>query len=247
MKLELDEKFSDFLRDKIVSNYRSRLPRQGKWHVSDLLFPRYAVLNRRQPHQPTNDEIGFFLTGEAYHNFIQELLGKQNSEVKAEAIDVLASADFFDGGTLIEFKTSRKWTIPETPEEHYIKQAAYYAFIFAVKSVRISVIYPTSGRKWDGSTSSTVEIRSWIVLFSDEDITEIKEEMTGLVKDMTEAYKTGDVSSLPECPEWKFGSIERDKEKQEYYIKIRCPFTEICLCSSSLKEQLEYKNAHRRK
>lgn len=246
MKLELDEKFSDFLRDKILANYQNRSPRRGKWHVSDLLYPRYAVLNRITPHTPSAEEVGFFFMGEGLHRFIQQILGEQNGEVKAEALSVLASADFFDGATLIEFKTSRKWTIPEVPQDEYVHQAALYAFIFNVPKVRIAVVYPTANRKWDGSASSTVEFRTWTVSFDEKDKEEIKDEMMGLVRDMTVALKTQDVSKLPECPSWKYGSIERDKDKQEYYIKPRCPFADVCHCGTELRKELDYKNAHRR-
>lgn len=247
MELKNDDKFADYLRDKIIANYQGRSPRRGKWHVSDLLYPRYAVLNRRNPHTPSAEEVGFFFLGEGLHRFIQHILGEQNAEVKAEAVSVLASADFFDGATLIEFKTSRKWTIPEVPQDEYIHQAAFYAFIFSVPTVRISVVYPTAGRKWDGSSPSTVEIRSWIVSFTPDDIKEIKDEMMGLVRDMTEAYNTGDVSKLPACPEWKYGTVEYDSIRKEYYAKVRCPFADICKChAESIRSQVEYKNAHRR-
>jgi hypothetical protein len=246
MKLELDDKFSEFLTKKILSNYQNRAPRRGKWHVSDLLYPRYAVLNRRSPHTPSAEEVGFFFMGEGLHRFIQHILGEQNAEVKAEAMSVLASADFFDGATLIEFKTSRKWTIPETPQDEYIHQAALYAFIFGVRTVRIAVVYPTANRKWDGSSASTVEIRSWTVSFTEEDIEEIKEEIANLVRDMTKAFQDGDVSGLPACPDWKAGSVEYDSKKKEYFLKKRCPFYDVCKCGSGLQREVDYKNAHRR-
>ena len=166
-----DKAFEDFLIDLIMKNYQSRESRiGGKWHCSDLMFPRYAVLQRLYPKLPTREDVGFFLTGEAYHEFMQKLLGEKDSEVRGELLDVLGTADYFDGSTLLEIKTSRKWTVPDLPQEHYIEQAGYYCAIFGKTSARIAVIFPTAGRKWDGSASSTIEIVVWNVCFTEVEI-----------------------------------------------------------------------------
>jgi hypothetical protein len=248
MKIERDEKFAERIRDEVVAFYREKdKPRTGKWHVSDLMFPRYAVLSRKSKIKTSLEEVGFFLTGEAYHDFMQKILGEEFAEQKGELLNVVASADYFDGDEITEFKTSRKWTVPEYPQDHYIEQAGYYATIFGKKKARIFVIFPTAGRKWDGSASSTVDFASWIVTYSARDIAEIKDKMKTLTPLMDKALKTGNVTKLPECPVWKFGTVKYDKEEAEYYIKVRCKFADKCTCGEALFVEMDRKNANRRK
>lgn len=244
-----DDAFASYIRSLITEHWTSDYkPRAGKWHVSDMLFPRYAVLNRLHPHSPTDEAIGFFLTGEAYHRYIQGLLGSHNSEVHAEAYGVVATADFMDGTMLIELKTSRKWTIPESPQSEYIKQSGFYSVIYNIPKVQIVAIFPVAGRKWDGSASSTVEIRAWTVTFTPEDQEAIKIEIASLVRNLTVAYKSGDVTTLPACPSWKYGTVERDSEKKEYFIKLRCIFAEegLCDCGDEVRAECARKMANRR-
>jgi hypothetical protein len=242
-----DEAFSDSLIDKIMRNYLEREPRTGAWHVSDLMFPRYAVLSRLYGREPTRTDVGFFFTGEAYHEFLQKLLGKQNSEVRGELHNVLGTADYFDGDILLEIKTSRKWTIPEAPQDHYLEQAGYYCAIFGKTKARIVVIFPTAGRKWDGSSSSTLEIRTWSVEFSEAEIANIKKQMAAMVSALTRANDEG-IASLPVCPDWKYGSIDRDAVKKIYFLNVRCPFAQegLCDCGAELKKELIRKNEARR-
>ncbi len=244
-----DPEFESFLIGLIMKNYESRESRVGgKWHVSDLMFPRYAVLQRISPRKPTREDVGFFLTGEAYHEFMQRLLGQADSEVRGELLNVLGTADYFNGDTLLEIKTSRKWTVPELPQDHYIEQAGYYCVIFSKTSARIAVIFPTAGRKWDGSSSSTIEIVAHNVVFTDEEIEQIKQDMQSDVEVLNNALETQNTTGLSFCPDWKCGSVERDVEKQEYYIKLRCPYAQDKSCSGNpkLEETCQYKNDHRR-
>jgi hypothetical protein len=247
-----DDAFAQSVLDKIVQKYLTQESRSGAWHVSDLMYPRYAIFSRITNHKPERDAIGFFFTGEAYHHFLQGVLGDANSEVRKEVHGVLGTADYFDGDTLLEIKTSRKWTIPEDPQDNYIEQAGYYCAIFDKPSAKVLVIFPTAGRKWDGSASSTVEVVCWEVRFSGQErekiLTSIKEESDALDK----AWKSKspfDIKALRSCPGWKYGTVERDAEKKEYYVNVRCPFTAMCPheeCSREINEECARKNANRR-
>lgn len=229
-----DTSFEDYLIKLIMDNYQTRETREGqKWHVSDLMFARYAVLQRLYPVPPDRDAVGFFLTGEAYHEFIQRLLGQKDSEVKGMLGDVVGTADFFDGSTLLEIKTSRKWTVPAEPQSHYIEQAGYYCAIFNQTRARIAVILPTAGRKFDGSTSSTVEIVAWEVSFTEEELNKIKESMQEMSETLETALTSKSLVGLPFCADWKCGSIERDSEKKEYFIKARCPYLRSNQCEGN--------------
>lgn len=245
----VDDAFSDALIKKIMDNYLQREPRTGAWHVSDLLFPRYAVLSRVHGREPTRTDVGFFFTGEAYHEFLQKLLGVQNAEVRGELCGVLGTADFFDGDVLLEIKTSRKWTIPEAPQEHYIEQAKHYCAMFGKQMCRIVVIFPTAGRKWDGSAASTLEIRTWKVTFSQAELDAAIVETLALSRHLDEVLAGRAVlQTLAPCPDWKYGFIERDSEKKEYFVRIRCTFAQegLCDCGESLREECQRKNDNRR-
>jgi hypothetical protein len=92
-------------------------------------------------------------------------------------------------------------------------------------------------------------VQAWNVSFSADEIEKIKTDMQALTSILNTARETGKVDALPPCPDWKYGSIERDKEREEYFIKVRCPFAETCghPCSAPLDEECERKNANRRK
>lgn len=247
--ITVDDDFSSSLLAQIRDNYLQREPRTGAWHVSDLLFPRYAVLGRKFPRPPDKESIGFFFTGEAYHEFIQKLLGVHNSEVRGELCGVLGTADFFDGDVLLEIKTSRKWTIPEEPQDNYVEQASYYAAMFKKPTVRIVVIYPTAGRKWDGSASSTLEIKTWKLDFSENELNAKVVECYAMTKHLTDVMEgKAPLDSLAPCPSWKYGAVERDSEKKEYFINIRCTFAKegLCDCGEELRVECQRKNDNRR-
>lgn len=247
-----DMAFADSVLDKIIQKYLSVETRSGSWHVSDLMFPRYAVFSRITNHKPERDTIGFFFTGEAYHHFLQGVLGNENAEVRKELHGVLGTADFFDGDTLLEIKTSRKWTIPEDPQDHYITQAGYYCAIFGKPAAKILVIFPTAGRKWDGSASSTVEVVAWEVRFSPAELEAIKAQIHQEAEALDKAWKEKspfDIKALKSCPSWKYGTVERDAEKKEYFINVRCPFTAMCPhddCSKEVEDECKRKNENRR-
>ena len=246
--IKADDAFSDSIIKLIMDNYLGREGRTGAWHVSDLMFPRYAVLSRIYGREPTREDVGFFFTGEAYHEFLQKLLGKKDAEVRGTLHGVTGTADYFDGTNLLEIKTSRKWTIPEFPQEHYVEQAGYYCAIFNKSLARIVVIFPTAGRTWGGANASTVEVRTWSVEFSDEELIGLRRMMETKVVFLEDAFKNKEVRNLSPCPSWKYGSVERDSEKKEYFIKVRCPFAQegLCKCGEELEVECKRKNDNRR-
>lgn len=226
MKIVVDNEYTQKVRDKIISHFKQRESTEGKWHVSDLLMPRWGYFTRvTADYRPSEEDIGFFANGTAWHEFIQKVLGPECAEQQGEFLNIIGTCDWLDRGTgakdLTEIKTSRKWTVPDDPEDHYVDQAGQYCVIFKKKKARIFVIYPVSGRKWDGSQSSSVEFRSWTVEFSDKDLEEIRADMAVMGGALDEALLKKDHTLLPTCPLWKCGR----KWKKAFKI---CPFYEIC-------------------
>jgi hypothetical protein len=243
-----DEAYAAGVINKIMERYLSKEGRSGKWHVSDMMFPRYAIFSRLTNRKPTRRDVGFFFTGEAYHEFLQKVLGDEFAEVRSELFNVLATADYFDGDTLLEIKTSRKWTIPEMPQDNYIEQAKHYCTIFGKPSAKILVIFPVAGRKWDGSASSTVEVVSWNISFSDKEIEENKLYLQDMVAKLDKAFTTrdkADIEVLMPCPSWKYGSLTKEVGKEaRHVLNVDCEFAKMCPrgCETELIEEMTRKN-----
>ncbi len=219
MKIEIDNTYAEKIRKLIISDYEQRrkekeIKRQRKWHVSDLIFPRFTYFKEIYGWTPNHEDIGYFFTGEAYHRELQRILGVKYAEVIRELHGIVATIDHFDT-VLIEIKTSRKWSLPNDPEPHYVRQDGYYCAITKQKESKIVVIYPTSGREYKGKKSSTVEIRAWEVTFTDKDLAAIEFDMLETVRQLEAAIRRGDPSSLPPCPAWKCRSFVRGKSRKE--------------------------------
>src|SRR5678815_87081 len=76
MKIVRSKKFERMILDKIKAHL-SRAPRsQDKWHVSDLLYPRKAVLGKLKPQPMTDLQALYFTAGRAHHGILEAALGK---------------------------------------------------------------------------------------------------------------------------------------------------------------------------
>jgi len=223
MKIERDEKFATMLYKKIEAHMvdGSRQP-DGKFHVSELLNPRLAYFSRKYGKKLTKTDIGFFIPGIAFHEFIQKVLGKEMAEVKLSLPpDIEGTADMV-GLYFSEIKTSRKWTIPADPEPHYVEQFGKYLAIANRKEGHIIVIYFTANRTWNGTKASTLEIVTWKVTTTSKDRNYIK---IGLVstRNLLNAVVNDKekFNSLPLCWDWMCG--------QEFKGEVRlCQFYEKC-------------------
>lgn len=235
MECIIDKKYTDKLHKQIIKVYNdeTRLP-DGKFHVSDIVYPlgAYGRAIYGKPEKLTKEEVGMFFLGKAVHEHIQRILGREMSEVtkeeKISGITIVGTIDHL-GKRPLEIKTSRKWTIPEWPAPHYIRQAAYYAVIFNLKEITILVIYPTAGRKYNNSKSSTLEIGAWTLKFNDEDKKAIRYDMQRSMEELKKAIKKKNPKNLPPAPKFiteKFGG-KLDKytmTKEEEFLEMEHPF-----------------------
>ena len=210
MRLRANDAFAQKVLNKLIKSYtRDERPFDGKWHVYDLLFPRKTVACKKYGCKPTRKDIGFFFTGRAYHSEIQRIIGIAKAEVRGERWGIVGTMDY-KGENAIEIKTSRKWTVPTTPEGHYVRQAGYYATLFDLDEVIILVVYPTAGRTWQGKTASTVEMRAWTLQVSKADRKKIHYDMMRTKEELEDALankrKKVDWDAFPPCPAW---AVER--------------------------------------
>jgi hypothetical protein len=86
------------------------------------------------------------------------------------------------------------------------------------------------------------------VEFTEEEITKIKADMEEYVEMLNDALSLKDISRLPFCQSWKCGSVERDSEKKEYFVKLRCPYAQerLCPANSELDTECQRKMDARR-
>ena len=231
MKVRNDPKFASLVRKKIIDVYtaesnvsNAKRAKESLWHVSDLIFPRQTYYNIVQGRKVTDTAIGFWFTGKAYHAELQRVLGAKYAEVEAKWGSVVAHIDHLDR-VLIEIKTSRKWTIPELPAPHYIRQAGYYCAMTGKKQAKIVVVYPTSGRTRKGTKSSTVEVGAWELSFTAQDLKVIQADMNDTIRAIEGAVKKKDPGSLPPVPDWLLKDFDRP-EPGDYDEKddVREPF-----------------------
>lgn len=245
MKVVNDAKYAKNIRDRIINNYRKRAEEEnakrekdGLWHVSDLVFPRKTYFELLEGRKTTDEAIGFWFTGVAFHKELQYILGIENAEKEVKKGSIIAHIDHFDK-VLLEIKTSRKWTIPEIPQPHYIRQAGYYGALTKTPNPKIVVIYPTAGRTWDGKDSSTVEIGAWTLQFSKDELDAIFEDMHMTIDLIEEAVKKKDISILPPVEAWVIKDYLPKKRtrkqlwaltgKYDYHLDQTSPFNIIDL------------------
>lgn len=221
MIIKKDNIFASEIKQRLYAFIKSKRRKEdGKYHVSDLLFPRFAVLSKIFGYEPTDQEIGFFANGIAWHEFIQKVLGKQNAEIQGEYKGIVGTVDFINGAVLVEIKTNRKWTIPDEPQPEYVEQLLDYCIIHGRKEGKLLVVYPTAGRKFNGGKSSSVEIVSWSIKFSQHELDIAKQKMERTKQLMQQAlnakipWKSPAFEALPSCPDFR---------------KKTCPF-EHCQC-----------------
>ena len=240
MKYKKDQKARKLIYKRLAEFFekRAREYKENTFHVSDLLNPRAAYFRYTDPKPLNEREIGFFVAGLAHHFVVESaILSAENpEEISLEyktphGIKIIATPDILDynvfENTPIEIKTSRKWTIPEEPDAHYVDQLACYCAIWGVNEGRIAVFYITPGRKWDGSANTYPELVVWKIKFDDEELKEVKTHLEQAAFDLREALRISNPDILPICyPSWRCGSVDRKGKAEvncKWYHKCRPP------------------------
>lgn len=224
MEINLDVPFQEKLI-KLLVNYEKDNGRKpdNLYHVSDILNPRWKYYTQKYQYKTMDSDFLMFIPGIAFHEYLQKRMGPECAEQTVSMPpDIIGNVDMV--GTLFsEIKTSRKWTIPEYPEVHYVEQFQAYLSMADKEVGWIIVIYFTANRSWDGKSPSTLEIRSWKVSISSEERQEIRENIikirNALHKTIT---KTQNIKSLPLC--WEFKCFSAYKGK----LSRTCPFIAEC-------------------
>jgi hypothetical protein len=222
MRIERDEQFADVVKQKLRALQLAKRRDLGSdLHISELLNPRKAYWTRTLGERVTDESIGFFITGEAFHRVVQDAMGLEFAEKKLTLPGIVGTADLC-GTYLCEIKTSRKWTIPEQPDPYYVEQVTSYAAMADRAVAYIFVIYFTAGRKWDGSKPSTLEMVSWKVELSQQERADIRQRLLDEAGRLNKALVKKDPLLLQLCADWMCVGIYQNK------VQRTCPYYEDC-------------------
>lgn len=212
MKIVRSKKFERMILDKIKAHL-SRAPRsQDKWHVSDLLYPRKAVLGKLKPQSMTDLQALYFTAGRAHHGILEAALGKWD---KAKQEKARADAGEFEKHGIYyspdlrqpwpwEIKTSRSEYEPHDLEKGfsgYLKQLKQYQACMEDDRGGLLVLFLglRNGRR------KLPALRFYKVLMTKAERSKTLAWMKKTGELMTEAMKTKKVQKLELCPKWMCG------------------------------------------
>lgn len=212
------EQFWDFLREDF-SKPRELSPVEV--HVSELLAPRKAYWTRLYDERVTDEMIGLFATGEAFHLLFQKVAGIEFAEQQVKHCGVVGTQDLMPpDGESTEIKTSRKWSVPADPEPRYIDQLSAYMAMEDCPIGHVLVLYITAGRRFDGKKASTMELVSWQVEIDADERREIREQLVAEKDRLLHAVKVKNPKLVDLCPEWQCANIYKGE------VQSVCPFYE---------------------
>lgn len=234
MKITLAEEFSSKIKNQLLEQYKTtaRAP-DGMYHISELLQPRQAYFTRRDGKEMTEQDICMFIPGSAFHEYIQKVLGNDLAEKKVYfQNDVVGTIDWA-GSYLLEIKTSRKWSIPDMPEPHYVTQLLKYMAMEKKLEGYILVIYFTAGRKWTGDKPSTLELVAWKIETAPEEQQIELQYLIDTRASLIEAKETGQFEKLPLC--YSFSCFSEYKKE----VTRVCPFYNECQPEGRFNEKAE--------
>lgn len=144
MKVQRDEN----TRAEVINRLRKAYsrPREGRLHVSDILYPRKAYWGRKRPDIPLTDrEVLFFLAGRGHHGMFQDLEKSKNTEVELVGEDIEGHVDIFKDCP-IEIKTTRSQMSGDpnelrTNQPQYFQQLGIYCYLSEKRRGQLWVLY----------------------------------------------------------------------------------------------------------
>jgi len=192
-------------------------------HVSELLAPRKAYWVRLLGERVTDEMVGLFAAGEAWHLLFQHVCGIEYAEQKVKHCGVVGTQDLRPpDGESTELKTSRKYTVPEECEPRYVDQITAYMAMEDAPIGHVVVLYTNSGRRWDGSKPSTLEIVSWRIELTAQERKDIRDALVAEKDRLLDAVNTKQPTKVDLCPDWMCANIYKGE------VQSVCPFYENC-------------------
>ena len=221
-RIRVAHEFADEVKKALVEHFEStkREP-DDKFHVSDLLAPRFAYFQIKNGRRIRPEDVDMFIPGIAFHELLQKAMGAQYAEKKVAIEDIVGHIDLLKT-YVVEIKTSRKYTIPDMPDVHYLKQCQYYMVLSGVLKGYIVVIYFTAGRNPWKQKTSTLEIVAWHVEIDEEEANSLYNEMLDTRDLIASAVANKLPTGLPLCEQWRCGQSYKGE------VTRLCPYYEEC-------------------
>jgi hypothetical protein len=198
----IEERVVNGLKQTMMVEEAERL---HKYHISDIMSQRQAVLKRKLGYRIDNTTALMFIAGQGHHVVIEKSFGED--ELVLEYHGVVGTVDMKLDGLLHELKTSRTYAIynPSTLPKSYPKQQRYYIAISDPTAKTgegvIDVLHLCpDGFDIDGRKNKDPVLRCYRVQYSDLDAA--RAEIDEGVKNMDAVLK-GEMpfSKLPLCEE----------------------------------------------
>lgn len=200
------------------------------FHVSDVLWPRKSYFKATVLTPLSRGEIGYYLAGRGHHAIIEAVMvadgGQQEQTVQAteNGITIIGSPDVKLDGKPYEVKTSRRWQIPDEPDEHYLAQLCAYCALLGVQVGYLVGFYITPGRNPKlGKMSTEPEIVAWRIEFTPEETAHQRAWLFWAGRALRKALDTRNPSKLPLCEPFMCGVPGRGGT-----YRVICPFYEQC-------------------
>lgn len=219
-------------------------PNPFKFHPSQLSYcKRQAYLAKLSIKKPSDKLLRIFEIGNIYHEYLQELLAKNDPEGRFEMekpleitipstkdITLVGNCDVFDNALNIvyDFKTRNGWYKFDPPNEGHMTQIQLYQYMLWRKFVE---------EREDFTESDS--IYGQVVYVSKPDM-----EMRAYPKDTVRAFRPGNEhSELAEKALEKADAIGREIEENGYANSIEQIPYEKCgcwVCKNEQEKQFEF-------
>jgi len=185
-------------------------PREG-FHLSGLLTPRREYWQRVDPKTLTDDELGYFIGGRGHEDALGRFAGLVSAETE-EVDGIMFRPDFNFLESPAEFKTRRRGLAEEGREaavyDSYLDQLRGYCALRRRSVGYLFVFSLLEGGTWSpgqGRTPTKPVIRSYKVIFSDEELEVTRAELARRRDALAHALEEKEHSPLPLCHAWQCG------------------------------------------
>jgi len=195
-----------------VKTWLTNRPRStDKWHVSDLLYPRKAYWQKRDPQPISDKQAGYFIAGIGHHSVVEAILGPKKHGERADAGEFAKHGILFSPDLRLpyplEFKTSRRGKAPDDTGERlekaydgYLKQLTMYQALMGTERGALLVFYLSRRTGMRNMTEPAFRFYN-VYMTKLERVRLVKKIIEG-AKLLTAAVKKKNHKQLECCPTW---------------------------------------------
>jgi hypothetical protein len=223
MNLTRNENREKEIFDRIRKNFQAKdAERSAGIKLSDLLYPKKAYWQKKNPMPPTNDDINYWVIGRGHEDVMHRVseLNKPDSKIWE---GIYYGMDFQEAGVPIEMKTRRGYLAKEGDEikkyDTYLRQLIGYC---AIEKIEHGELWVWSLLEKTDTFRSAPKMVCYDVNFEQVELERERLRLLG-TRDILVKALNGDkecYDMLSDCPEWQC------KRKETNMIKP--PFCKTC-------------------